>query len=104
MRRAAFAFCGFAPGFAYLLGLDPRLHLPRHPTHQRVPDPGAGGLVAQVTDLDKMVANMRKSFATKTLTPQPVWFSDTIWDIFLEDPNGMNLELFQTIPAPKATH
>jgi KipI family sensor histidine kinase inhibitor len=23
-------FCGFAPGFAYLDGLDPRLHLPRH--------------------------------------------------------------------------
>ena len=23
------AFCGFAPGFAYLTGLDPALHLPR---------------------------------------------------------------------------
>jgi KipI family sensor histidine kinase inhibitor len=23
------AFCGFAPGFAYLAGLDPALHLPR---------------------------------------------------------------------------
>lgn len=23
------AFCGFSPGFAYLTGLDPRLHLPR---------------------------------------------------------------------------
>ncbi|RKE22946.1 5-oxoprolinase subunit PxpB [Streptomyces sp. TLI_171] len=23
------AFCGFAPGFAYLTGLDPRLHVPR---------------------------------------------------------------------------
>lgn len=26
------AFCGFAPGFAYLRGLDPRLHLPRRAT------------------------------------------------------------------------
>jgi KipI family sensor histidine kinase inhibitor len=26
------AFCGFAPGFAYLTGLDPRLHLPRRAT------------------------------------------------------------------------
>jgi KipI family sensor histidine kinase inhibitor len=25
-------FCGFAPGFAYLAGLDPRLHLPRRAT------------------------------------------------------------------------
>ncbi len=26
------AFCGFAPGFAYLVGLDPRLSLPRRST------------------------------------------------------------------------
>lgn len=32
------AFCGFAPGFAYLTGLDPRLHLPRRSTPRtRVP-------------------------------------------------------------------
>ena len=32
------AFCGFAPGFAYLTGLDPALHLPRRPTPRtRVP-------------------------------------------------------------------
>lgn len=27
--RLEVAFCGFAPGFAYLTGLDPRLHVPR---------------------------------------------------------------------------
>jgi len=69
----------------------------RTPFHQRVPDPGAGGLVMQVSDLDRMVAAM-KGKGTRTLTPQPVWFTETIWDIFLEDPNGMNLELYQTIP------
>ena len=32
------AFCGFVPGFAYLVGLDPRLHLPRRDTPRtRVP-------------------------------------------------------------------
>ncbi|HKN56265.1 MAG TPA: allophanate hydrolase subunit 1 [Amycolatopsis sp.] len=32
------AFCGFAPGFAYLTGLDPVLHLPRRPTPRtRIP-------------------------------------------------------------------
>ncbi|MEX2626099.1 MAG: allophanate hydrolase subunit 1 [Ilumatobacteraceae bacterium] len=32
------AFCGFAPGFAYLAGLDPALHLPRRETPRtRVP-------------------------------------------------------------------
>ena len=37
---------------------------------------------------------------TPKLTASPVWFTKTISDIFIEDPNGMNLELFQTIPAP----
>ena len=32
------AFCGFAPGFAYLTGLDPALQLPRRATPRtRVP-------------------------------------------------------------------
>ncbi|MCU1362016.1 MAG: allophanate hydrolase subunit 1 [Ilumatobacteraceae bacterium] len=32
------AFCGFVPGFSYLVGLDPVLHLPRRPTPRtRVP-------------------------------------------------------------------
>lgn len=32
------AFCGFAPGFSYLVGLDPRLHVPRLATPRtRVP-------------------------------------------------------------------
>jgi KipI family sensor histidine kinase inhibitor len=40
------AFCGFAPGFAYLTGLDPRLQLPRRPTPRpRVP----AGSVAMAT-------------------------------------------------------
>jgi KipI family sensor histidine kinase inhibitor len=31
-REYTVAFCGFAPGFAYLRGLDARLHLPRRAT------------------------------------------------------------------------
>jgi KipI family sensor histidine kinase inhibitor len=32
------AFCGFAPGFAYLTGLDPALHLARRPSPRtRIP-------------------------------------------------------------------
>ncbi len=36
--RYEVAFCGFAPGFAYLSGLDPLLHLPRRDTPRtRIP-------------------------------------------------------------------
>ena len=37
-RELEVAFCGFSPGFAYLRGLDPRLHVPRLTTPRtRVP-------------------------------------------------------------------
>lgn len=41
------AFCGFSPGFAYLTGLDPVLHLPRRATPRpRVP-PGSVAIAAE---------------------------------------------------------
>jgi len=43
------AFCGFSPGFAYLVGLPERLHLPRRPTPRpRVPA-GAVALAGEYT-------------------------------------------------------
>jgi KipI family sensor histidine kinase inhibitor len=43
------AFCGFAPGFAYLSGLDPRLHVPRlAEPRTRVPA-GAVGIAGEFT-------------------------------------------------------
>lgn len=45
----AVAFCGFGPGFAYLAGLDPALHVPRreHP-RTRIPT-GSVGLAGEFT-------------------------------------------------------
>ena len=37
-------FCGFAPGFAYLTGGDPRLHVPRRPTPRASVPAGSVGL------------------------------------------------------------
>ena len=43
------AFCGFAPGFAYLEGLDPMLHVPRRESpRSRVP-PGSVAIAAEYT-------------------------------------------------------
>ncbi len=43
------AFCGFMPGFAYLIGLDPRLHLPRRNSPRpRVPA-GSVAVAAEYT-------------------------------------------------------
>ena len=47
--RYVVAFCGFAPGFAYLTGLDPQLHVPRlSEPRTRVPA-GAVGIADEFT-------------------------------------------------------
>ncbi len=40
------AFCGFSPGFGYLRGIDPRLHVPRRTTPRTVVPAGAVGVAA----------------------------------------------------------
>jgi catechol 2,3-dioxygenase-like lactoylglutathione lyase family enzyme len=77
--------------------------LPRAPFHLRVPDPGASGWVARVSNLDAMMKQVNARHTPK-LTPEPVWFTKTISDIFITDPNGMNLELFENVPTTKPTN
>jgi 5-oxoprolinase (ATP-hydrolysing) subunit B len=43
------AFCGFAPGFAYLTGLDPSLHLPRLATPRTSVRAGSVGVAGEFT-------------------------------------------------------
>jgi KipI family sensor histidine kinase inhibitor len=43
------AFCGFSPGFGYLRGLDPRLHVPRRETPRTSVPAGAVGIAAGYT-------------------------------------------------------
>jgi predicted enzyme related to lactoylglutathione lyase len=70
----------------------------RTPFQLRVPDPGAGGWVARVNDLETMFKKMKEhkgdGDARAGLVPK------TTLDIFISDPDGMHLELFQNIPAP----
>ncbi|MEV4436493.1 allophanate hydrolase subunit 1 [Streptomyces sp. NPDC049555] len=43
------AFCGFAPGFGYLTGLPPHLHVPRRDTPRTAVPAGAVGLAGPYT-------------------------------------------------------
>lgn len=45
----AVAFCGFAPGFAYLIGLPEPLHLPRRTTPRTSVPPGSVAIAAGYT-------------------------------------------------------
>jgi KipI family sensor histidine kinase inhibitor len=44
-------FCGFAPGFAYLDGLDDRLHLPRHRTPRTSVPAGSVAIAGEFTGI-----------------------------------------------------
>ena len=44
-------FCGFAPGFAYLVGGDPRLEVPRRAEPRSAVPPGAVGLAGEFTGI-----------------------------------------------------
>jgi len=74
--------------------------MPRTKFHERVPDPGAGGFVAIVSDLNGMVKKFRaQHIHLESKGNAPVWFSKNVLDVFIEDPNGINLELAQMIPS-----
>ena len=70
--------------------------LPRTKFHLRVFDPGAPALVMRVTDLDAMLKRLR-AIGTEVLSVrgEPVQFSPTVRNIFVVDPNGVNLELYE---------
>jgi catechol 2,3-dioxygenase-like lactoylglutathione lyase family enzyme len=69
----------------------------RKPFHLRVPDPGAPAVALRVQDLDGLLKRMRDAGVPFTSKDgEVVQFSATIRNIFVEDPNGLNIELFES--------
>ena len=69
----------------------------RKPFHLRVPDPGAPAVALRVQDLDGLLKRMRAAGVPVTSKGgEVVQFSPTIRNIFVEDPNGLNIELFES--------
>jgi catechol 2,3-dioxygenase-like lactoylglutathione lyase family enzyme len=75
--------------------------MPRTPFYLNVYDPGAGGFVLRVTKIDEMVAKM-KADGLRVISAGggPVPFGPTSRNVFVVDPNGMNLELTESTPRP----
>jgi catechol 2,3-dioxygenase-like lactoylglutathione lyase family enzyme len=68
----------------------------RKPFHLRVPDPGAPAVALRVHDLDGLLTRMRAAGVPVTsLRGEVVQFSPTVRTIFVEDPNGLNIEVFE---------
>jgi catechol 2,3-dioxygenase-like lactoylglutathione lyase family enzyme len=78
--------------------------VPRTKFHLRVRDPGAPAMAIQVINLNGMVAEMKAAGVNViSANGQIVDFGGGTHTIFVEDPNGMNLEVFErTGPPPGA--
>jgi catechol 2,3-dioxygenase-like lactoylglutathione lyase family enzyme len=68
----------------------------RTPFRHRVRDPGTPAIALRVTDLDRLVARMRAA-GTPVISAGgvPAQFSPTIRNIFVEDPSGFKIELYE---------
>jgi catechol 2,3-dioxygenase-like lactoylglutathione lyase family enzyme len=87
---------GVVPGTAARISFYEYKGVPRKKFHLRVFDPGAPALVIRVTDLDAMLARL-KTIGTEVLSAEgkTVQFGPTVRNIFVVDPNGLNLELYE---------
>jgi catechol 2,3-dioxygenase-like lactoylglutathione lyase family enzyme len=75
--------------------------VPRTKFHLRVRDPGAPAMAIQVINLNGMVAQMRAAGSNMlSANGQIVDFGNGTHNIFVEDPNGMNIELFERSGPP----
>lgn len=75
--------------------------VPRTKFHLRVRDPGAPALCIQVNEERPTIARM-KAAGTNVISAngEIVDFGGGTFTIFVEDPNGMNLEVFERNPPP----
>jgi catechol 2,3-dioxygenase-like lactoylglutathione lyase family enzyme len=64
--------------------------------HHQVPDPGTPAVALRVTDLDGLLARL-KAAGTPVISAGgvPAQFSPTIRNIFVDDPNGFKIELYE---------
>ncbi len=76
----------------------------RHPAQGRNQDPGVATLVLTVRDLGKALAAVKKAgSAIVTVGGAPLSLGGKTRSIFVRDPDGMFIELFQPDPLPQTT-
>lgn len=84
------------PGTKALVAFYEYKDLDRKPFHLRVPDPGAPALALRVTGIDGLLERMRAAgVQVISKDGKPVQFTPAIRNIFVVDPNGVNIELFE---------
>lgn len=88
---------GVIPGTTAPIAFYEWKGMPRTPFHLRVPDPGAPAMCLRVKDLDGLLKRMRAAgVPIESARGEVVQFTPSIRNIFVQDPNGVNLELYES--------
>jgi catechol 2,3-dioxygenase-like lactoylglutathione lyase family enzyme len=78
--------------------------VPRTKFHLRVRDPGAPAMAINVDNIEGMLAQMKAAGVNViSANGELVDFGNGVRNIFVEDPNGMNLELIYRPATPPST-
>ena len=93
---------GVVPGSTARIELIEFSGVPRKPFDLRVPDPGASGMAIRVAAIADLLPKL-KAAGVRVLSKDQalVEWSPTIRNVFVKDPNGLNIELVGDIGAKK---
>lgn len=87
---------GNVPGTNAMIEFSEYKDANRKPFRLRIPDPGCPAVALRVNDLDGLLKRL-KAAGVKVVSAggMPAQFSPTIRNIFIEDPDGFKVELFE---------
>lgn len=85
---------GVVPGSKARIELTEFKGMPRKPFDLRVPDPGASGMAIRVADIQSLLLRLKaEGVRVISRNGELVVWSPTVRNVFVKDPNGLNLEL-----------
>ncbi len=85
---------GVVPGSKARIELTEFKGMPRSPFDLRVPDPGASGMAIRVAGIQGLLPRLKaEGVRVISRNGELVEWSPTVRNVFVKDPNGLNLEL-----------
>jgi catechol 2,3-dioxygenase-like lactoylglutathione lyase family enzyme len=85
---------GVVPGSRARIEITEFKGMPRKPFDLRVPDPGASGMAIRVANIEELLPKLkREGVRVVSKDGELVLWSATLRNVFVKDPNGLNIEL-----------
>jgi catechol 2,3-dioxygenase-like lactoylglutathione lyase family enzyme len=85
---------GMVPGSRARIEITEFKGMPRKPFDLRVPDPGASGMAIRVANIEALLPKLKhEGVRVVSKDGELVLWSATLRNVFVKDPNGLNIEL-----------